>query len=1160
MSRRRSMLLFPALLLALMMLLLASLATVFHSTRASRFLLEQVTAQLPELVFNEISGTLAAGLAFDFRYEDDSVLVTGHHTRLDLDASCLWQLSLCIQELQVDRLEVHLKDSPPTADADDTTTTLPSINIPVPVQLQQLQLHQLTVTDSTQTLYQAQDIAASARAIHHRVVLQQVSLQDDWCQWTAEGQIRLTRRYPLLTEVRCSTSQYPFRRVAGTIQGDLDQLALQASSEGDLSAQLNLQLQPLLEHWPLSFTADLLQPFTLQLDSDQAQIQTANVVGHGDLNALDLVVHGKLTSTLLTPTITTTARARLTTEQVEFQQLDVALDQGQIRSSGSLRFADMHWQANSELQAVDFAQFDPRVSGQANGQVHHQGSFTDGQLQLQANLNDLQGKLNDSPWQMQGDVALHNERIRINNLALQQAQNQARINGDLQLDGNSNLTVDLNLRQIERFVPEIKGRLLAQLQVRGSLQRPMVDGHFLGENLSYDDYRLASARGNINWQLMTQASNHLQLEFSQLQLAQELVLGGTLQVSGNEANHRIQIALEETKGNQLQLQCNGRFAMQEQQTLLDQWQANCDRSSFRITYMDPPQHWTLSKPFRLQLQPQLQYSITPFCYQYNGSQLCLQQAVQGDLKQFSPLQIEGRNLYLSWLQPWLPERMDLDGHADLKATVGLLPELAVDARLSSSDASVTLLDNRKRPLPIAIQHSTFRSQIHDQTIQLQWQLETAVGASQGQLQLNNQALKGKLALQQINVEPVSRWLLQEQGDHVSGMINGEFTLQGTVQSPLLQGQAEFSDGRVVTAMLPLPIEDIKISLQTRDRVAQLNGNFNVNKQPGRLDGIFNWQQEQWWSKVSFHSGLLAWEPMKDSEIFLRPDIQFNITPQAVKITGDVAIPKARILLKTLPDQAISSSPDAIIVSDEPAQQDSLAISSHLNLTLGKDVRVKGYGLDTYLTGGLTISQQQADLLRSKGIIHLEQGTYTAYGQTLNITDGDVIFIDELDNPQLRLSAVRDNVSDNVVVGIRVTGRAQNPEITLFSIPEMPQQEKFHYLITGTAPNTATGQSSSSLAAEAALSMALESRSGFTRKAGEKVGIKDLTLSAGSTENRSEVGLSGYITQDLMIRYGVGMFEAVNTVTLKYRIRQNLFAEVISGKSNAFDILWSFTRD
>ena len=99
-----------------------------------------------------------------------------------------------------------------------------------------------------------------------------------------------------------------------------------------------------------------------------------------------------------------------------------------------------------------------------------------------------------------------------------------------------------------------------------------------------------------------------------------------------------------------------------------------------------------------------------------------------------------------------------------------------------------------------------------------------------------------------------------------------------------------------------------------------------------------------------------------------------------------------------------------------------------------------------------------------------------------------------------------------------------------------------------------------MATQAALALALESNSALTRRAGEKLGIQDLTLTAGSTEDRSEVGLSGYITPDLMIRYGLGMFEAVNTLTLKYRLYKNLYAEVISGRANAVDLLWSFSRD
>ena len=91
-------------------------------------------------------------------------------------------------------------------------------------------------------------------------------------------------------------------------------------------------------------------------------------------------------------------------------------------------------------------------------------------------------------------------------------------------------------------------------------------------------------------------------------------------------------------------------------------------------------------------------------------------------------------------------------------------------------------------------------------------------------------------------------------------------------------------------------------------------------------------------------------------------------------------------------------------------------------------------------------------------------------------------------------------------------------------------------------------------------MALSSQSTNTRQAGEKLGIEDLTITTESTENGSQVGLSGYITPDLMIRYGIGMFDAVNTITLNYRLRKNLFLEFVSGSANGVDLLYSFDRN
>jgi translocation and assembly module TamB len=56
-----------------------------------------------------------------------------------------------------------------------------------------------------------------------------------------------------------------------------------------------------------------------------------------------------------------------------------------------------------------------------------------------------------------------------------------------------------------------------------------------------------------------------------------------------------------------------------------------------------------------------------------------------------------------------------------------------------------------------------------------------------------------------------------------------------------------------------------------------------------------------------------------------------------------------------------------------------------------------------------------------------------------------------------------------------------------------------------------------------------------------------------------VQLSGYLTPDLYLRYGVSTFEKVNTFRLRYRLTPRFFVEAVSGVENAVDFLYSFSR-
>ena len=75
------------------------------------------------------------------------------------------------------------------------------------------------------------------------------------------------------------------------------------------------------------------------------------------------------------------------------------------------------------------------------------------------------------------------------------------------------------------------------------------------------------------------------------------------------------------------------------------------------------------------------------------------------------------------------------------------------------------------------------------------------------------------------------------------------------------------------------------------------------------------------------------------------------------------------------------------------------------------------------------------------------GRYEAYGQELDITRGRLLFdVSPLDDPGLDIEAKR--IIDTTTVGLNVRGTLQEPRLTFFSDPSMPQTQIVSYLLTG----------------------------------------------------------------------------------------------------------------
>lgn len=1159
-------------LLACCLLLIGGLVVVAQSEAANRWLLQTVSSNVDSLSFDHIQGDFAQGIQFDMAYEDSDVTVLMDHLNIQLDHQCFWQLLLCVSKLHIKRLSIHVISEENELETDPVE--LPVLRSPILIHLQQGRIDEFVLSYNHETLLREKQIQFNAEWINTRLKVNELHSKNDYCGWRAEATLRFRDNYPLEALLQCQQLKTMAENIALNVNGDLSDLSI----TGNLIAlveneqmikvplALELELDTLTDNLPLSLNIHLEESITL-MPSPRISISQFQVQGVGDLDEIRLQSEFITQMEQLENDIHVKLDASTNFNELNINRMLTEVADGRVTTQGTLEFSpNLTWRGESQIEHFSLAHLNNALDGFVQGSVHHNFKLENEQPVLAMTLENWNGALSGYPWQAQGNLGWQDNTLTVKQLAVTQVDNQISAKGTWSSDSEANLNVDFEFPSLQRIVEEMGGHLSGKLKVGGNALNPDISGTITGRDLNYADLSVAVMESHIEWITDKRADNKVKVKLKGLKSGEQMQADVLFNLVGSLEQHSISLSASDTLNNRVALGCQASFSASSNDTPLQYWQADCSRFDTSLAHptqaqVEPWVRWKLQHGLKIKADTaRPEVNITPFCLTSNNSLLCLESDLVVNEQGINDLSLNAERLPFSLMAPWLPANLQVSGTADAQ---GLLSQNAanIEFKIGSKQASFTYNHDSKNPIRVEFETLNTQFQRAGDSVDMQWQVQSLhSGQSQGNLTLKGTQVGGNLSLQQLNLAPISKLFLTEENDLFSGLLEADIELSGSLEKPRFEGTATLSEGMFQHDSLPEKVENITIRLQASpDYQMRFEGDFLVQNNQGTLSGVFDWKEE-WWSQLNINANNLIYQPEDNITVYLSPKLSTRISAREINISGEVIIPEARVHLQSLPEQAISLSQDAEIVGSEQPDSITQEITSQVTLILGERVRFKGFGLDTHLEGRLGVKQNPGSPIVSSGIIRLEKGSYQAYGQTLSISEGDLVFIDDIDNPLLRLSAVRDRVSDNVVVGVKVNGRASNPEVEFFSIPDMPQQEQIHYLVTGRAPNTEASPESS-IAAEAAISMALEARTGrLTRKAGDMLGIEDLALSTGSTEDRSEVGISGYITPDLMIRYGVGMFEAVNTITLNYRIRNNLYFEVISGKSNAVDLLWSFDRD
>jgi translocation and assembly module TamB len=398
-----------------------------------------------------------------------------------------------------------------------------------------------------------------------------------------------------------------------------------------------------------------------------------------------------------------------------------------------------------------------------------------------------------------------------------------------------------------------------------------------------------------------------------------------------------------------------------------------------------------------------------------------------------------------------------------------------------------------------------------------------------------------------------------------GRLRAEATLSGTLGSPVLVGEVRLEEAKASIPTLGIAVQEISfLARGDGGEILQLEGSAKSGDGTVSLRGTAGTAVGSAPVEISLEGK--SFRVMKTSEIQVdvSPDLEISVDGQNVTVRGEVVVPDAEIKIKKLEEGAVRPSPDVVVVSQKDGEErlrtaaGPLRVDARVRLVLGEDVEVEALGLTAEPEGALLLTQTPNGLTRGSGELDISGGKYEAYGQDLDIERGRLIFGGgPVSNPGLDLRASR-TARDGTVAGIEVRGTLEEPEVTLWSNPSMGESDQLAYVLLG-RPLESAEEGEGDLLTKAATSLGLKGGNLLAARLGSRFGLEEARIETDGGLEEASLVVGKYLSPDLYVAYGIGLFEPVSTFRIRYLLSSKWSLEAETGLGTRADFLYSIER-
>lgn len=953
-----------------------------------------------------------------------------------------------------------------------------------------------------------QDIGWPLDAAERAVAFEQFSLQGSGAgaSWRVEAAGRAHREGLPATDLTAVLA-WEGERLA------VERLALD-SAGGELHAVMQGVLQMANGGLDYRFSGDAeLEPPNLF----PAQLQFA---GHGDADGLRL------------------------------RRLDAQLLDGAAEGEGWLRWSeDPDSEFTLQFDGLNPAIAVPEWSGRLAGALRVHG-FPTAEDGLELVLESLEGELNSLPVAGSARLLADAGAVSLDAAAFRIGDASLRASGRLDEEQVS-LDASLDTPDLAQLDSRSRGQLTASARVEGARDAPRLELQADGRGLRWQAQRLRMLELEAIIDLSGARRSTLLVEAKGYAAGP----GGNpmnirLEGAGTPAEHQLQMDLDWWRSaERLELALEGGLDGRDWQGVLSQ-----------LMLEDAGQElWRLQAPARLRAGTRAA-EVDSACMGGILGQLCLTAAWQEGRDWQAEAALE--ELDLAPVAEWLEAGLSASGTVTggLSIAGGAEGFRSLDGSLRATEGRLSLAEEETAAL-LAWQGGvlTLEGDADEARAELSFSLaeeDHAEGRLVAGWNEADPALDGRFVAELGQLQVISE-ILPELA-RLEGRLSAQASVTGTLGSPVLGGRFEWRNGAATIPELGLRPEDIELAAELAQAVLRFRASGRSGEGRFQSHGRFDLSAEGVSGRAVLEGENLLMADLPDVRLTASPDLRLHYAGRAIGLGGTVEIPFGRITGTGGPT-AVRPSPDEVIVGPRrTAPDETVTVTSRIRVTVGPDVRVQAAGLRGRIEGELLTVTEPQGLAWGRGELRVVDGTFGAFGQQLQIERGRLLYAGgPLENPGLDIRAVRK--VDEVTAGALVRGTLKQPEISIYSDPPMPRAEALSYLTLGKGLEELQSGEQTTVN-QAASSLALSGGGLIAKDLGRRLGFDDIAVSADAGAEGAALVVSKYLGGGLYVSYGLGLFDTINTLRLRYQINNRLSLEASSGDEAEADLFYTFERD